>query len=126
MSIRKSRGGEWGQMRDAMSKNTSMQKGVEGREFVPEIACGKCKKFSENAYASDGRGFCMVLKMGSCIDKDFPAYIMEGEAALMTIFNMDAAKCKFYVKMDIIDTDTTECADPHYRRTQRQMEQFKK
>jgi len=126
MAIRKQRGGEWGQMRDAMSKNTSMQKGVAGRELVPEVACGKCKKFSENAYSSDGRGFCTVLKMGSGIDKDPPVYIMEGEAALMTIFNMDAAKCKFYAEMEVIDTDATECADPHYRRTQRQMEQFKK
>ena len=126
MAIRKQRGGEWGQMRDAMSKNTSMQKGVAGREYVPEVACGKCKKFSESGYSSDGRGFCTVLKMGSGIDKDPPVYIMEGEAALMTIFNMDAAKCKFYAEMEVIDTDATECADPHYRRTQRQMEQFKK
>jgi hypothetical protein len=126
MTIRKTRGGEWGQMRDAMSKNTSAKKGVEGREYVPEVACGKCRMFSENAYSSDGRGFCAILKMGSSIDKNPPVYIKEGEAAFMTIFNMDAAKCNFYKEMAVIDTDATECADPHYRRTQRQMEQFKK
>lgn len=125
MSIRKQRGGEWGLMRDAMAQNTSAGKGVEGREHVPEVACGKCKNFSENAYVSDGRGFCAVLKMGSRLDKDPPDYIMEGEAALMTIFNMSAAKCKFYERMAIIDTDATECADPHYRRTQRQMANVK-
>jgi hypothetical protein len=126
MTIRKPRGGEWGQMAEAMAKNTSAKKGVEGREHVPDVACGKCKKFSENAYSSDGRGFCAVLKMGSSIDKNPPVYIKEGEAAFMVIFNMDAAKCNFYEEMAVIDTDATECADPHYRRTQRQMEQFRK
>ena len=121
MSTRKTRGGDWALMRDAMSKNTSAQKGVEGREIVPEKACAKCKNFSESAYSSDGRGFCTVLKMGSCIDNS-PVYKMEGEAAYMIIFNQDASKCKFYAKMDVIDTDATECADPHYRRTQRQMQ----
>ena len=123
---RKPRGGEWGQMRDAMAKNRSTAKGVEGREHVPEAACGKCKKFSENAYGSDGSGYCTVLKMGSYLDKDPPLYNMEGEASLMTVFNMDAAKCKFYAEMEVIDTDATECADPHYRRTQRQMAKFQK
>ena len=123
---KKSRGGEWAQMRDTMAKNRSTPKGVEGREHVPEVACGKCKKFSENAYGSDGSGYCIVLKMGSDIDKDPPLYIMEGEASLMTMFNMDTAKCKYFDKMEFIDTDATECADPHYRRTQRQMEKFQK
>jgi hypothetical protein len=118
---RKTRGGDWAQMRDAQAKNRSTPKGVEGREKVPEIACGKCKKFSENAYGSDGSGYCTALKMGSDITKDPPVYILEGEASLMTMFNMDAAKCKYFEKMAYIDTDATECADPHHRRTQRQM-----
>lgn len=123
---RKTRGGDWAQMRDAQAKNRSTPKGVEGREKVPEIACGKCKNFSENAYGSDGSGYCTVLKMGSDITKDPPGYILEGETSLMTMFNMDAAKCKYFEKMAYIDTDATECADPHYRRTQRQMENLNK
>lgn len=121
MSRRKSRRGEWAQMRDSMTNMVSQKRGVEGREVVPDIACGICKKFSENAYGSDGRGYCKVLKTGSDIKQDPPVYILEGEAALLTIFNMDASKCKYFEKMAFIDTDATECADPQYRRTQRQM-----
>ncbi len=123
---RKIRGGDWAQMRDAQAKNRSTAKGVEGREHVPEIACGKCKKFSENAYGSDGSGYCTVLKMGSDVTKDPSVYVLEGEASLLTMFNMDTAKCKYFDEMAYIDTDATECADPHHRRTQRQMENIKK
>ena len=123
---RKLRGGEWAQMRDTMAKNRSTPKGVDGREHVPEIACAKCKKFSESGYSSDGGGYCTVLKSGSDIQKDPPIYKLEGEASLLTMFNVDAAKCKYFVEMEVIDTDATECADPHYRRTQRQMEKFSK
>ncbi|MBL0713324.1 MAG: hypothetical protein JJV98_06445 [Desulfosarcina sp.] len=128
MARRKSRrrGGEWAQMRDTMAGNFSSKKGVEGRETVPEKACGKCKKFSESAYGSDGRGFCATLKTGSDLNADIPVFVKEGEAAMMTFFNVDAVKCKYYDKMEFIDTDGTECADPHHRRTQRQMEQHSK
>jgi len=35
---------------------------------------------------------------------------------------MDASRCEYYEMMELIDTDGTECADPQFRRAQRQME----
>jgi hypothetical protein len=109
-------------MRQGMTKQLSTAKGVEGREKVPEKACGKCSNFSENAYASDGRGFCGVVKVGSDILADPPVFVLEGNAGMMCMFNMDAARCVHYKEMEFIDTDGTECADPQFRRAQRQME----
>ena len=40
----------------------------------------------------------------------------------MSMFNIDAASCPHYTEMAFIDTDGTECADPQFRRAQRQME----
>ena len=118
----RSRREEWEQMRKSMTSQFSTAKGVEGRETVPDNACGKCKNFSENAYASDGRGSCGVLKMGSNFLADPPIFVLDGEAGLMCMFNMDASQCKYYERMEFIDTDGTECADPRFRRAQRQME----
>lgn len=117
-----SRRSEWAKARDTMTKFYTKPKGVEGREKVPQICCGKCKNFSERAYASDGTGFCGVLKEGSNIEVDPPVYVTEGMAAQMVVFNMDASKCKYYQEMELIDTDITECADPAFRRSQRQLE----
>ena len=119
---RRSRRGEWEQMRQGMNSQLSRDKGTEGREHIPEKACGKCGNFSENAYASDGRGFCGVLKTGSDILADPPVLVLEGQAGLMSMFNIDAASCPHYTEMAFIDTDGTECADPQFRRAQRQME----
>ncbi len=126
MSRRKSRRDEWDKMRDTMTSNLTKKKGVDARELVPDTACGKCKHFSESAYGSDGRGFCMILKTGSDITLNPPVYHTVGEVSLITFFNVDASACRYYEEMAIIDTDGTECADPHYRRTQRQMEKFQK
>lgn len=97
----------------------SKPKGVDQRETVPEICCGKCKNFSERAYVSDGSGFCGVLREGSDIEKG--KYISEGKAALMVFFNMEASKCKYFERLELIDTDVTECADPFFQRAARQM-----
>lgn len=121
-----SRRSEWKKAREGMLAQTNENRGVEARENIPDINCGLCKNFSENAYSSDGRGFCRILKVGSDINAEAPVYVMEGEASFMTVFNKDAAKCKYYVKMDLVDTDGTECADPSYRRAQRQMEKILK
>lgn len=117
-----SRRNQWKQVKDGMLGGVSKARSVEDREKVPETACGFCKNFSENAYASDGRGFCKKLKVGSDISKPEPVYIEEGQAGLTTLFNTDASKCKYYERMEIIDTDGNEVADPAFRRVQRQME----
>ena len=95
---------------------------VEERENVPETACGFCKNFAENAYASDGRGLCKILKMGSNIAATPPVFVTEGEVGHPTMFNAEATSCTYFERMDFIDTDGNEVADPSYRRVQRQME----
>jgi len=121
-----SRRSHWKSARDAMMAPLARTKGVKSRETVPEICCGKCQMWSENAYASDGRGTCGVLKMGSDVNSDPPAYVLEGDAGLITFFNMDSAGCGYFERMEIIDTDGTECSDPHFRRAMRQMEKSNK
>jgi hypothetical protein len=114
-----SRRSEWGAAREKMVDHSLKAKGVEQRERVPDICCGKCKNFSENAYVSDGSGFCGILREGSNIETE--DYLLEGKVSLRAVFNMDAGKCKYYEQMEMIDTDTTECADPAFMRAARQM-----
>ncbi len=121
-----SRRSDWAKARDRMLGHFSTAKGVEKREAVPEICCGKCKNFSERAWSSDGTGFCGALKEGSRLEVDPPVYVTEGPAALMVAFNMDASKCKYFEQLELIDTDATECADPQFRRAHRQMEKVVK
>ncbi len=118
---KKSRRDEWEGMRSQLTGKMYKDRGLEGRENIPEKACGKCTNFSENATASDGRGFCGVVKRDSDFTKDPPVIMTEGDTGLMVSFSMDAAKCPHYHKMDFIDTDGFECSDPKYRRAQRQM-----
>ncbi|MBW2092328.1 MAG: hypothetical protein JRI34_09440 [Deltaproteobacteria bacterium] len=104
-------------MRDGQAGRT-----IEERERMPDVACGKCKNFSENAHEHDGRGSCGVLKMGSDILADPPVFVTEGDAGLITYFNWDAAKCPHFSRMSFIDTDIGEVTDPAYQRAHRQME----
>jgi len=120
-----SRREQWREIQQSMFGETTRAKSVEEREKIPDKACGICKSFSENAYASDGRGTCGVLKTGSKIALDPPVYVVEGETGLFTFFNTDAAGCRYFSRMELIDKDSTECADPAFRRMQRQMEKIK-
>ncbi len=89
---------------------------------VPEKNCGVCKHYLENTYASDGRGTCAVLKDGSDITSDPPVFIMEGKNGYMLRILTNAAKCTYFEKMEFIDHDGTECSDPKYRRSMRQLQ----
>ncbi len=113
---------QWKQASSKMFGETTKKKSFEERERMPEVACGLCRNFSENAYASDGRGVCKTLKIGSDISVDPPVYVLEGDTGLITFFNTDAAGCSHFDKMGMIDRDGTECADPAFRRAQRQWE----
>jgi len=113
---------KWKQAISGVLSSGHKVSGVEERENVPEISCGKCKNFSENAFVSDGRGTCRILKVGSDISLEKPICVVEGEVPLSSKFNTDASRCKSFERMDFIDTDGSECADPTYRRAQRQME----
>ncbi|MDQ7784000.1 MAG: hypothetical protein RDU20_14045 [Desulfomonilaceae bacterium] len=119
-----SRRDKWKSARDAMMAPLGKTKGVKTRESVPEVCCGKCEMWFENAYSSEGRGTCRVLKMGSEIHSDKPTYVLEGDAGLISYFNMDASHCSYFSKMELIDTDGTECSDPLFRRALRQMKKF--
>ncbi|MBI5843126.1 MAG: hypothetical protein HZB23_00480 [Deltaproteobacteria bacterium] len=113
---------QWKQVQDSMYGEVTRARSVEERENVPATACGFCKNFAENAYASDGRGLCKILKMGSNILSAQPVFVTEGEVGHPTMFNTEAARCTYFERMDFIDTDGNEVADPSYRRVQRQME----
>ncbi len=122
---RRSKRDDWEKMRQSMTGEFAKTKGVEGREIVPDKACGKCESFAENAYATDGRGFCASLKVGSDLLSDPPVFITEGDVGMMCMFNMDAARCTYYKEAEYIDTHGAECNDPKYGRQQRQMEKAK-
>lgn len=120
-----SRREKWKEIQKSMFGEAAKPRSVEERETVPEVACGVCKNFSENAYASDGRGTCKVLKAGSRITVEPPVYVTEGDAGLVTFFNTEASKCGHFTRMELIDRDGSECADPAFRRVQRQLEKIK-
>jgi len=85
--------------------------------------CGTCKNYREGAMASDGRGDCSLLKMGSNIASNPPVYNLESKEGYMTKTLSDASACKYYEKMTMIDTDGHECSDPVYRRSMRQLQE---
>ncbi|MDI6795830.1 MAG: hypothetical protein QMD09_02745 [Desulfatibacillaceae bacterium] len=113
---------QWKQVQSGIYDPSLKARTVEERETVPDIACGLCKNFAENAYASDGRGLCRVLKIGSDISASPVVYVLEGEVGYPAYFTTNAASCTHFERMDFIDTDGSEVADPNYRRVQRQME----
>ncbi|MEW5735322.1 MAG: hypothetical protein AB1921_10735 [Thermodesulfobacteriota bacterium] len=113
---------QWREVQGAMFGEVTKPRTVEEREKVPDRACGLCRNFAENAYASDGRGLCKVLKVGSDIAAATPVFVVAGEVGYPTMFNTDGARCNHWSPMDFVDTDGTEVADPSYRRVQRQME----
>lgn len=119
-----SRRDEWKQVKDSMFEGATTTKSVEERETVPVKACGVCTHFSENAYASDGRGSCKVLRIGSDITAEPPVYVTQGDTGMISFFNRDASRCEHFTKMALIDKDGYECADPAYRRAHRQMEKL--
>ena len=113
---------QWKQASNKMFGESTKKRSFEEREEVPDVACGLCKRFSENAYGSDGRGVCKTLMIGSDISVDPPTYVLEGDTGLITFFNTEASKCSQFSRMELIDKDGSECADPAFRRAQRQME----
>jgi hypothetical protein len=118
-----SRRDEWKKVSDSIRMGSGqMGKTIEEREKMPEKACGFCGNFSENAYNADGRGSCKILKMGSDMNANPPAFITEGETGLIMYINTNALNCPYFHKMELIDTDLGETTDPTYRRSHRIME----
>lgn len=109
-------------MRDALSGMYAQSQKPHTDEEIAEKICGKCKNFSENAWASDGRGTCKILKLGSNIESDPPVYVTDEGDGFLAMTLGDATKCKYYEEMSMIDTDNTECSDPVHRRSIRQMQ----
>jgi len=118
-----SRRSDWSKVRDSITRSSrEMGKTMEERERMPEKACGFCQNFFENAYESDGRGSCSILKMGSDIKANPPVIVTSGEAGLIAYINTDGGNCPHFLKMEIIDHDLGEISDPRYRRVHRIME----
>lgn len=124
VKIKPSKEDEWAKMYEQRTMGMAkadLGKSVEERDRMPEKACGKCKHFLQNPYASTGSGTCETLRFGSDLSSNPPVFKLEGESPFQTYLTMDGAKCKHFEEMEFIDTDATECADPRYRRAQRQM-----
>lgn len=85
--------------------------------------CGTCTNYSESSWASDGRGSCKYLKLGSDITTKPPVYITEGKEGYLTRTLSDASLCEHYQKMKLIDKDGYECSDPAFRRSIRQFQE---
>ncbi len=108
-------------LRQAYGAIYSQQTAPKAQQKKAEKICGLCVHYIEGAFTGEGRGSCNVLKMSSDISKDPPVYDMEGENGYRTMNLMDATRCKHYEKREFIDKDGTECNDPVYRRSMRQM-----
>jgi len=108
--------------RDSFSKGSGLF-GLQPKEVeAPEKSCGVCKHYLESTFSSDGRGTCGVLKDGSDITSDPPVFNLEAKNGYMLKILTDASRCTYYEKMDFIDHDGTECSDPKYRRSMRQLQ----
>ena len=112
------KGAEW---KDAARGLIPEVKSVEEREYIPDKACAKCKNFGGRHISHDGAGWCGVLKGGSNLKISPPVFVTEGESAYLTLWNMDASKCKYYDEMTFIDHSGEETGDPVWRRQYRQM-----
>jgi len=118
-----SRRSEWSKVRDSITRSSGeMGKTLEERERMPEKACGFCQNFFENSYESDGRGSCKMLKMGSDLKANPPVFVLSGETGLITYINTDGLNCPYFSKMELVDRELGEIADPRYSRAHRTME----
>jgi hypothetical protein len=118
-----SRRDAWKEVRESIQMSSGqMGKNIDEREKMPEKACGVCQNFFENAYNSDGRGSCRILKMGSNFKSNPPVLVTSGEVGLIAYINTDGGNCPHFLKMEIIDHDLGEISDPRYRRVHRIME----
>ncbi|MEW5735276.1 MAG: hypothetical protein AB1921_10505 [Thermodesulfobacteriota bacterium] len=97
-------------------------KTVASEQKRPEKMCGICKKFKETAFSGEGIGNCDILKRGSDIEANPPVFVLEGTDGYRAMALANAANCKYFEKMDLIDKDGTECSDPVYRRSLRQFQ----
>lgn len=109
-------------MRQAYASIYSKQTAPKSEQKRAEKICGICKHYMEGAFTGEGRGACSILKLGSNIEVDPPVFVLEGDDGYRTMNLMDAGKCKYYEKMEFVDKDGTECNDPKYRRSMRQMQ----
>ncbi len=113
------------ELRKSQAQMYAMQRAPKAQQESKKAdkVCGLCTKYSEGAFTGEGRGSCTVLKFNSRIDVDPPVYDLESQDGLRVMGLMDATKCKYWEKMDFVDTDGTECNDPVYRRSLRQYQE---
>ncbi|MBI5844511.1 MAG: hypothetical protein HZB23_07575 [Deltaproteobacteria bacterium] len=109
-------------LRRAQAQVLGAQRAPKANQERPEKMCGLCVHFSEGVFSGEGVGTCDILKMASDILADPPIYDKESVNGYKTMNLMNAAKCVHYQRMDFVDKDGTECSDPRYRRSMRQMQ----
>jgi hypothetical protein len=110
------------EIRQAYSGIYAQQAAPKSNQKRPEKMCGVCSNYLEAAFTGEGVGTCTILKLGSDILANPPVFVMEGENGYRTMNLRDAAACPHYSKMEFVDKDGTECNDPKYRRSMRQMQ----
>ena len=114
---------DWGEIRRTQLGDadvaSSLGKGVDEKDAIPEKACTKCRHFIESGASEKGEGYCGKLRAGSDISKAPPKFVLEGDVSFFTYFNRDASNCTQYDEMEFTDHDISECADPRYTRGQR-------
>ncbi|MBI5843131.1 MAG: hypothetical protein HZB23_00505 [Deltaproteobacteria bacterium] len=110
------------ELRQASMMMYQKQTAPKSEQKRAEKVCGLCRNFRETAFTGEGKGACTVLKFGSNIEADPPKYVLDQENGYFTMNLMDATKCQYFEKMDFVDKDGTECSDPVYRRSMRQLQ----
>ncbi|MBI9075110.1 MAG: hypothetical protein JEZ02_06835 [Desulfatibacillum sp.] len=110
------------ELRKVQAGRLSAQRAPKATQVKAEKICGLCSNYSEGAFSGEGAGSCRILKVKSDISADPPKYDLESTDGYQTMNLMDAGKCQYYEKMSFVDKDGTECSDPRYRRSMRQMQ----
>lgn len=110
------------QLRKVQASMLSVQRAPKALQTRAEKICGLCKHYSEGAFSGEGVGSCNILKIDSDISLDPPRYDFDSPDGYRTMNLADAGKCRYYDKMEFVDKDGSECSDPRYRRSMRQMQ----
>ncbi len=110
------------ELRKVQASMLGAQRAPKATQTKAEKICGLCTNYSEGTFSGEGAGSCGILKMNSDISIDPPKYDLDSTDGYRTMNLMDAGLCQYYEKMNFVDKDGTECSDPRFRRTMRQMQ----
>ena len=99
-----SRRSKWKNARDAMMSPFAQTKGVHKQGNSARSMLRKVPAMvGKHVRIRRQRGRCSVLKMGSDLKSDPPAFVLDGDTGLITFFNMDTSVCTHFQRMEVID-----------------------